>query len=486
MKKLYPVLVAILVFVFYACSKSGSEGDGGGGGNNGTQTTLSDFSVTIIERNYNFGVITWSAATPSNSADTVKYKVILNGTPLDSNLNVLIDTLSGVLQDNAYSGQVIASTKSGITKTASFTLHARSGKVILSESHPNRLSSLKLFTMLVSSPREWRTNISGDHVGSTGVISGDTIFYASGNGNPNGSVAAFRLSTGNLIWSVTTPYAINRSTNPTYYQGNLYLTTNVGLVSLRSSNGAENWRFQSTLPFSNNPVCNPVISDGKIYVSSLSNSGYLAAINLTTGTALWYYQATGQIAPTPLVVGDLVIINSGINVHAVDKNTGVMRWQRNGIANTFDSPILSENIVIVANESVTLTGLNPLTGATIWSKNYGVPEYHGAIAQGKGKIYFSVENPSTNKSKMIALNSLTGNLVWEYQTFSPSLEKFVFADDAIFAYDDFYGMWQFNANSGRIESGLTGIVDYTFDANSFMVIVGGNNYYNYENGNYKP
>ena len=483
------------IIVFTACSRNNSTSGGGSGpgpGGGGTPAaSLSDFSAQPIERTWSKCVINWTASVSSNPGEQVKYRILVNGVIADSNLINRIDTLLNVRYENDYSIQVVAYTASGLIKTATVALQGLQGSVFHSQQNSNGLLNIKLFTDNVNSPLLWKVNSSAGYANSycysTPVVSGDTVFYVTGQAN-QGSISAHRISNGSLIWSVSTNYAIVGGRNPTYYQGNLYFSTPAGLMSIRSSNGQENWRFTTTLPLTNNPGCNPVISNGRVLAQTQSNSGYLVSIDLTNGNPVWYYNLNSVPCNTPLVYNGIIYLTVGTEVHAINETTGVRIWMKSGLFSSDFSPLLAGNNLIVSNGNGYIHSLNPVTGATIWTKdNVGAPTRTSGLAQGNGYIFYYYNDPPTGKARLRCLRVSNGDLVWDVLTFSPNLINLIYARGMVFAFDDFYGMWQFNANSGIIESGLVGsVTSYQFTQETFLVHILGTPYYNYQNGNYKP
>jgi hypothetical protein len=485
--RLTAVLISILIIT--SCSRQqdpppNNNGGGNGGGNN---PSLSTFTVTVIERTWNMLVIEWTASVPSNTSDTVKYKWSLNNVLVDSNLLVFTDTMMGPGYANSYTGQVTAYTKGGLSRTVTFNLEALDGSILISQpDYYHSVSSLELFTPMVLSWVEWNQQnlytYSAYYAGSTPVISNDTIFYISGQ-QTQGSIIAFRLTDGFVFYNRILPYSITSGMNPTYYQGNLYFTTSDGLVSLKASNGTENWKFTTTLPLTNNPACNPVIANGRLYAGTHSNSGYVVCINLANGAPYWYYPLNQQLCNTPVPYNGTIIFTAGNETHAIDGISGLRVWLRN-VGDNFHSPVITENVLMVNNYNNGMFGLNPLTGATIWSKDYPAPERTSSVAAGNGCFFFSIRDVS-GKSRIRAIRATTGEMVWDKLTFSPFLANFIYANGMVFAYEDFYGMWQFNANSGRIEAGLTGYVNFAFRSPTYLARINGITHYNPENGNNK-
>jgi len=100
-----------------SCSKS-IDRPGGNNTNN-----LSAFSVSVTQRLATSATLQWTAAINSNNNDTVKYKILLNGSIIDSNLTSTQYVLTS-LTANPYSGRVFAYTMGGDTSSAPFSINA--------------------------------------------------------------------------------------------------------------------------------------------------------------------------------------------------------------------------------------------------------------------------------------------------------------------------------------------------------------------------
>lgn len=268
----------------------------------------------------------------------------------------------------------------------------------------------------------------------------------------------------------------------TYYQGNLYASTDSGLIAYNSKNGNQLWRYRRPIP-SQFPRTNPVIANSKIFAGTVGNSPVMMAFNLANGNLLWERILSGQLSPTPSLIGNLVIFNAGTNTIALDQNNGSVVWQHNNIGSNTISPLLSGNTLIVSDDAGNITVLNTNTGATIWSKHFE-KEGETALAAANGNIFISVRAHagSNTFAKLTALRASDGILQWDYLSNFSSLRGFLFANNSIYAYDSgpYHKIWKFNAFSGNIESAYPFIW-----LTKYSVIVNNVPYYNSENGNYR-
>jgi outer membrane protein assembly factor BamB len=140
----------------------------------------------------------------------------------------------------------------------------------------------------------------------------------------------------------------------TYYQGNLYASTDSGLIAYNSKNGSQLWRYRRPSP-THFPRTNPVIANNKIFAGTEGSGPVIMGFNLVNGALLWERALNGQLSPTPVLTGNLIIFNAGSNTIALDQNTGSVVWQHNNIGSSTISPILSGNTVIVCDDAGNIT-----------------------------------------------------------------------------------------------------------------------------------
>jgi outer membrane protein assembly factor BamB len=143
------------------------------------------------------------------------------------------------------------------------------------------------------------------------------------------------------------------------------------------------------------PRATPAYSDGKVY--ALGAEGEFRCLDAQTGKTLWShnivaeYQAevpTWAIAPSPLVIGDNVIVVSGAGhgktVLCFDKKSGELRWSSLDDVTGYSSPMLvtlcGEPQILISCETRTV-GLQPASGKALWEYPWQVLHNQRPIAQ---------------------------------------------------------------------------------------------------------
>jgi outer membrane protein assembly factor BamB len=172
------------------------------------------------------------------------------------------------------------------------------------------------------------------------------------------------------------------------------------LTCRNSETGAELWHrdiaanYEDMLGYNRGPRCTPVIDGDRVYV--VSPEGGLYCFRLTDGEPLWNVDTIEKfnvvknffgVGSTPLVWGDLLIVNiggspegspadvyaaagrvegNGSGVVGFDKLTGAVRWQATDELASYASPVVAEIggrpwCLVFARGG--LLGLDPRTGA---------------------------------------------------------------------------------------------------------------------------
>ena len=142
------------------------------------------------------------------------------------------------------------------------------------------------------------------------------------------------------------------------------------------------------------PIATPALVDGIVY--GLGAHGRLFAIRLADGVPVWQrnvVDVAGARAPfygfatTPLVTGDVVIVQTGGTaeaaegrvaggaVTAFDRTTGDIVWHQGSDAVQYQSPVLGtfagrEQVIVISDGR--MMGLDPASGAVLWRHEHGL------------------------------------------------------------------------------------------------------------------
>lgn len=113
------------------------------------------------------------------------------------------------------------------------------------------------------------------------------------------------------------------------------------LIALDASSGSELWRFAAQDWIWGGSAS----SADALYFGDLSGSLY--AVNPETGVQRWLIQPGGAIVDTPLVTDEAVYIAAEEGLLVSVSTEGVTNWQQTFEGNTYSSPILANEILLL-------------------------------------------------------------------------------------------------------------------------------------------
>jgi outer membrane protein assembly factor BamB len=209
-------------------------------------------------------------------------------------------------------------------------------------------------------------------------------------GTADNHLSALDADTGDEQWRFVTDGPVWAT--PTYHEGVLYLTSlDKHVYALDATTGDELWQTELGGAISAQAVVNP--AENLLYVGAYDNS--LHALNLDTGEPEWQVETTNWIWSAPaLADGKLYFADSSAQVYAVDAANGEEIWQvtanqmneSGGVVDRIQvegaiqaSPIVADGVVYIAaegnvdTEEGLLVALDAETGAEIWQRTTRAP-----------------------------------------------------------------------------------------------------------------
>lgn len=188
-------------------------------------------------------------------------------------------------------------------------------------------------------------------------------------------LTAFDTKTGNKLWSFSD---LSNLDVPVINDGVLYIPkpSQSKFYALDSKTGNELWSIESKYRI------NPIISNGKIFLSSQSS---VYAISEKNGTELWNYKLLHQDCSVVGVTDKIVYLASRnsvtqiIEIHALDLHTGEVKWKKTyESATIFTFAVANNNTLIFGintlkeylSGSAVLYALNSKNGTEIWQKKF--------------------------------------------------------------------------------------------------------------------
>lgn len=227
----------------------------------------------------------------------------------------------------------------------------------------------------------WNYTTGGRIYMNHAAIADGVIYF----GASDNKTYALNASNGNLIWNHTFEQYENMYSSPAIANGILYLgaeTTGIcegcagdtsTLYALNiTDNGSEIWNFTVT-PADWQGVAiegTPAVADGFVYFDAWNN-GTLFALNATTGSVIWSYNA-GGLASSPAVANGLVYFGSyDFPVFALNATTGSHVWNYSTGNIILSSPSVANDIVYISSRDHYIYAINATNGSLIWNYNTG-------------------------------------------------------------------------------------------------------------------
>jgi outer membrane protein assembly factor BamB len=210
------------------------------------------------------------------------------------------------------------------------------------------------------------------------------------------------FKTGGQIWG-----------GPAVGGGKVYVSSIDGnLYAIDQATGTEAWRFTAGAALATAPV----VSGSTVLVGGFDKQ--LHAVDAATGSLRWSYEAAGWVWSTPIIDGSRVYIaDFDGEVHAIDMNSGNELWS----AKVTDDPIrsapaLASGILVVADESGSLYGLDPSTQTKRWGPVEVRSKLTADLVANGSTVYIAPSGcvePSEGAERVYytSVNAQTGDLV---------------------------------------------------------------------------
>ena len=272
-------------------------------------------------------------------------------------------------------------------------------------------------------------------VGESSAAVADGVVYVSGSDGVGGSVFALDAATGTEIWraGLIPPNSVMDS-SPVVANSVVYIGNGSGYVhALDATTGEERWAFRT----GDAVLSSPTVVNGTVY--SGSNDGNLYAIDAGSGAERWRLETGGPVWSTPAVADGVVYIASRDgSLYAADAATGTARWQFTTRAPIESSPAVESGVVYVGSDDGSLCAIDAATGSERWAFATGAP-VRSSPAVAEGAVYVGSDDGS-----VYAIDAETGMERWAFATgdevaASPAVADGIVyigsLDDSVYALD---------------------------------------------------
>ena len=271
----------------------------------------------------------------------------------------------------------------------------------------------------------------------------------------------------NVLWKASLGIGFSSiavSDGKAYAMGNINKKTDV-VYCFNAESGEELWRHsyaQRLDPkyYEGGTLASPTVDGGRVY--TLSKDGKVFCLDAKTGKVKWEkdlikeleIQRTGWgLAGSPLVVGDLVILNAGRRGLALNKKDGAIVWRNEKEAGGYATavPFVSGGKRCVAMFGFReVLGLVAATGKELWRHNWRTKHDVNAgdpIIVGD-KVYIS-----SGYGNGCALLKISGNEVtelWRNKNMRNKMNGSVLFEGSIYGVDEKGELRCLNLDSGEV------------------------------------
>lgn len=187
------------------------------------------------------------------------------------------------------------------------------------------------------------------------------------------------------------------------------------LYAINGTSGSVVWAFEAGAPIRSSPAIGSIENTNLIYVGAEDYNVY--AIDSTTGHAAWTFTTLGKVDSSPAFSGTgIVYVGSDDgNVYALNGQSGAEIWHYlTGGPVTASPAVMTNGNVFVGSTDGTMYALNGLTGAVVWSFATGGPISCSAAIDAQGNVCVGSDDGTLR-----AFNYATGAVGWTYPTGSP-------------------------------------------------------------------
>jgi serine/threonine protein kinase/outer membrane protein assembly factor BamB len=201
----------------------------------------------------------------------------------------------------------------------------------------------------------WRQNrVDNREVMFGAPCAGATLVFV---GTTDEEVLGLSLESGGLIWRRAVQGVVQQA--PVLSRDRLIVATEKGyLYLLRAGNGQVVWGRPLGLGLGA-----PVPGDEQLFVSA---GTLLSALDMSSGTVSWEFQAASRLTTRPALFGDLILIGTERGVlHALRQSDGQEQWRAQFSGALSAAPAVGDAIFAV-DRSGSVTALSPDGRQALW------------------------------------------------------------------------------------------------------------------------
>lgn len=240
------------------------------------------------------------------------------------------------------------------------------------------------------------------------VVSGNVI-YTKG---ASGKLYAVDAATGTTIWSTQTQTAGGHVAyaNNVVYAGN-GCSTSCPVEAFNATNGQLIWT-SGNYPFGENGIS---VSGNAVYFGSDHNA---FAINASTGAQIWGQHFGDAVFGSPAVANGIVYVGvyqTAPTLYALNATNGTQLWSASNLCGTGSATVVNNVVYMGDHCGDRIHAYDAAGGGQIWNTSTGDTQSDGLVY-----AYNNVYSEGINTGKVVAINSVNGQLVWSYTNGVPN------------------------------------------------------------------
>ncbi len=239
----------------------------------------------------------------------------------------------------------------------------------------------------------WEAKLPGAIVSSP-AIDGDKVYF----GCNDRRFYCMNAATGGTKWAFSCSDSINSSA--TVADGKAYFGSyNWLFYCLDAATGEKLWTYQFDAPVTN---CAAVSGD-KVVVGSLEKK--FICFEAQTGKPVWQAIKIWG-ASSPVISDGKIYLSSGSDFYCIKLDDGSVVWQKPYPSKTRTSPAIHNGFVYLASDEELLC-VHAETGEAVWSKKMAVTS---SVIYSKNRLFLASNN------RFVFIDAANGNEIWAFKS----------------------------------------------------------------------
>ncbi len=242
--------------------------------------------------------------------------------------------------------------------------------------------------------------------------------------------------------------------SPIIDNDNLYITDikNKALIALDANDKLKKWEYKAR-----STPRRPTVKDGYAYMTELSSSTNLSAINIKDGTRRWIVSAGSELYATPLINNGILYVAGGYenSVFAINAASGSEKWVYKQDATINSTPmIIGSEIIGVTYRDIYILNNSDGKVKKVYN-NFSDGGQLGGFTILDNVIYIS----GGSVYPFYAIDLATGKVKWKVQTKGEVYSDPVIDSGIVYFYNREYKLYALDIKTGDTKWTLSGVND---------------------------